>query len=163
MSGFSPLHWLIAAGLVYMVWRFIRPQKNAQAVQAATPSGTLPGFKWPTLGQYNCEIVGEGSNQPTLKRLAGNHGARSAKVYATAMLVPYSTNPHDDKAVRVDINGCTVGHLSRGDARAFRRRLSANKLGAVPTACGALVMGGFVMREGELAHYGVRLDIAPMD
>ena len=75
-----------------------------------------------------------------------------------ALLIPDNGNKYDDKAVRVDIEGMTVGHLSREDARSFRRRLGAKKLTGQITSCKAIVCGGGV-RNGEKWKYGVSLNI----
>ena len=75
-----------------------------------------------------------------------------------ALLVPDDSNKYDDKAVRVDIEGSTVGHLSREDARSFRRRLGAKRLSGQITSCRAIICGGGV-RDGEKCKYGVYLNI----
>ena len=33
----------------------------------------------------------------------------------------------------------------------------------VAAQCGALIMGGFIDRNGRRAHYGVRLDMKPFE
>lgn len=157
-TGLIPL--LIMGFVAYFFWRSFT-RKNSPT--ARLPVSVPAAFSWPKLDEYEFDIVGEGPNQFALKRLAGEHGQDAAEVYTTAVLVPYATNPHDDKAVRVDIDGWPVGHLSREDARSFRRRLGAKKLGAASTSCGALIMGGFTNRQGEVASYGVRLDIKPFE
>ena len=39
-------------------------------------------------------------------------------------LVHEDENPHDDQAVRVDVNGQTVAYLTRASARIYRRWLA---------------------------------------
>lgn len=158
MTELLPL--LLAAVLVYFVWRAIRPSTSGkpQAARAVAPALT-----WPALGEYEFEVVGESHYQRALKALAGDHGDDAADVQTTAVLVPYDSNPYDDKAVKVLIDGHEVGHLSRDDARGYRRRLAAKKQGMVPAQCGALIMGGFIGRDGERASYGVRLDMKPFE
>jgi hypothetical protein len=119
--------------------------------------------RWPDIGDFAFEIVGESNYQKALKRLAGTHGDQSPDKEFTALIFPESNNPHDKSAVRVDIDGTTVGYLSRADARSFRRRLAAQKIKDQPTCCGALVVGGFRMPNGLQASYGVRLDIKPFN
>jgi hypothetical protein len=74
----------------------------------------------------------------------------------TARLVPEADNLYDDEAVRVEIDGRKVGHLSRADARRFRRVRATN---AVPVK--ALIVGGW--DHGDEAYdrargsFGVRL------
>ena len=41
----------------------------------------------------------------------------------TAVLVLDDDNPYDNKAVRVEIDGYLVGHLSRENARQYRKKL----------------------------------------
>jgi hypothetical protein len=158
MTELLPL--LLAAVLVYFVWRAIRPSTSGkpQAARAVAPALT-----WPALGEYEFEVVGESHYQRALMALAGDHGDDAADVQTTAVVVPYDSNPYDDKAVKVLIDGHEVGHLSRDDARSYRRRLAAKKQGMVPAQCGALIMGGFIGRDGERASYGVRLDMKPFE
>lgn len=158
---------LIIAGLL---WHFVgrhavKASTNQSArpqTQALTPTPTA-SFAWPELGEFDFEVVGESFCQAPLKVLAGEHGSNSAQVITNAYLVPDDQNRHDNKAVRVDIGGNTVGHLSRDDARSFRRRLSSKKMTGATTSCKALIMGGHTNRTGEKMFYGVRLDIKPFE
>lgn len=146
--------------MAYFLWRHFKAKIPAaiRAGQHATPA-----LVWPARDEYEFEVVGESFYQPALRALAGNHGSDAAHLVTTAVLVPDDRNPHDNKAVKVLIDGHHVGHLSRDDARSYRRRLAAKKQGMVAAQCGALVMGGFVARNGERASYGVRLDMKPFE
>lgn len=159
-TGLLPLILLVI--LVYVLWRYFKAKTKArgtsQQVQAPTPA-----FTWPARDEYEFEVVGESHYQRALQTLAGEHGDDAAELLTTAMVVPYDTNKYDDKAVKVLIDGYEVGHLSRDDARSYRRRLAGKKLGMVPAQCGALVMGGFIGRDGTRASYGVRLDLKPFE
>lgn len=140
--------------------RRARPaEESAASPLSATSECTL--YHWPALGAFEYNIVGTSFYQAALKKIAGDHANTIARVNTVAHLIPDPTNPHDDKAVRVDIGGQTVGHLSRDDARSFRRRLGAKKLGPVATSCDAEVWGGNVDRNGKQWGYGVKLDIKP--
>lgn len=158
MTALLPL--LLAAVLVYFLWRTIR-HAGSNKTHAVRP--TAPALTWPALGDYEFEVVGESHYQPVLRTLAGDHGDDAADVQTTALVVPYDSNPYDNKAVKVLIDGHEVGHLSRDDARNYRRRLAAKKQGMVPAHCGALIMGGFIGRDGKRASYGVRLDMKPFE
>lgn len=116
---------------------------------------------WDDTGDFDFDIVGESNYQPALATLAGTHGERSPDKEYQAALVPEDDNRYDDKAVRVDINGRTVGYLSKDDARSFRRRLGAKRLTGQTTHCAAVIVGGYRMKNGERASYGVKLDIKP--
>lgn len=121
-----------------------------------TPNTT---HEWPEIGEYEFEVVGESHYQHTIRQLAGDHDEYGAQTECIAALIPENTNPYDNKAVRVDINGMTVGYLNKFDARSFRRRLGTKKLTGQTTTCGALIKGGFTMKDGQIAHYGVALDL----
>ena len=118
-------------------------------------------YRWPNLGNFDFEIVGESSYQQALCSLTGSHGDNSPDKECTALLIPEGNNPHDGAAVRVDIDNMTVGYLSREDARSFRKRLCAKKMSGQLTCCAALIVGGFRMKNGLKASYGVKLDIKP--
>ena len=71
-------------------------------------------------------------------------------------LVLEDNNRYDKKAVRVDIEGETVGYLSKENARKFRRKFSFK--GKV-FECDAIIIGGWDRGGGDTGHYGVRLDL----
>ena len=169
MKEFLP----VLVALVIIAWLIAKSNKYQRSNPASTasPSRSLPrarqapapAYIWPAIGDFDFEVVGESYYQPAISALAGEHGDDGADLHTTALLVPDNHNPYDDKAVRVDIRGLTVGHLSRDNARSFRRRLAQKKLGTAPTQCDALIMGGFVLQDGQRADYGVRLDIRPFE
>ena len=77
-------------------------------------------------------------------------------IYKQAMLVPENDNPEDANAVRVDIEGETVGHLSRRNATLWRSKMiSENRSGVVMRPV-EIVWDRSYVAEGS---YGVLLDI----
>jgi hypothetical protein len=122
------------------------------------PLSTENLFEWPDEGNYHCEIVGESFYQPAIKRLAGTDNEHVNEKEFKAFIVPDNDNRHDDRAVRIDIEGMTVGHLSREDARSFRRRLKSKNLTDQITLCKALIVGGDGWN-GNPSFYGVCLNI----
>lgn len=131
--------------------------KSQRSVAPALTGGTP--YLWPKLDEYEFEIVGESNYQDAIKRLAGDHGTKSSAGEFRALLIP-EDNPHDHLAVRVDGEGVgTIGYMSRDDARSFRRRLAAKKLGDSVTVCSAVTAGGGSARNGNKFSYGVRLDL----
>jgi hypothetical protein len=117
-------------------------------------------FHWPSEGNFDFEIVGESNYQPAIAALV--EGTTPGETF-TALLIPENENPYDKLAVRVEIDGRTVGYLSREDARSFRRRLSAKKLSGKATQCMASLIGGQTRLSGETLSYGVTLDIKPFN
>lgn len=143
------------------IQRDIESKKTAsRRSPAPAASTTTQGeiFKWPETGVYDFEIVGESYYQTALKKHAGEHGLDGTDKKCVAFLIPDDNNKYDDKAVRIDIGIDTVGHLSRDDARSFRRRLGAKKLTGQITSCSALIKGGFA-KNGAQVGYGIWLDL----
>jgi len=126
---------------------------------AAKPVTRAETFTWPGSGDFDVEAVGESSYQSALAAAAAVERGGAL----VADLIPEDGNPHDPKAVRVDILGRTVGYLPREDARTFRRRLGARRLSGQVTQCAATVTGGGEARGGRSLYFGVRLDMKPFD
>jgi hypothetical protein len=164
--------WGFAAGLAYFLVvsaRGIRMAKERRAIAAGATSASTAfphqkptAFHWQDNGNFAFEVVGESFYQPELNALVPSSNGEWIAIYHIATLLPEDNNPHDDKAVSVHIQGKQVGHLSRDDARSFRRRLSAKKITGLATTCPAVIRGGGVIGN-EKALYGVRLDMKPFD
>jgi hypothetical protein len=69
------------------------------------------------------------------------------------------SNPYDNKAVAVSIEGEIIGHLDRKLARQFRVRMKEAGVEGHPAVCRALISGGWNRGDGDEGHYGVRLDL----
>lgn len=167
MQNFSIYHWLIVAAFVWFLYRIFATRSDThsgrQQESIKTPS-EQPLIHWESLGEFEFEIVGESFYQSELAALASPYDDTSlGNAVFKAVLVPDDNNRYDKLAVRVDINGLTVGHLSKDDARSFRRRLSSKKQSRAVTSCDAIITGGFVKKDGSQANFGVRLDLKPFD
>jgi len=164
------LFWFLV--MVYIVWLCIKPKKNKRRDIDNEPitrqSVEVADFRWSNDGDFDVEVVGESFYQDNLKALVGKHKASGCRVYGTGVLCPEENNPYDKQAVAVyvktdeDQPGRQVGHLSRQNARQFRRRLKAKKLGTRPTLCDAVIVGG-KRYKGKRQSYGVWLDMKPFD
>lgn len=164
----SFLEFIVGAAVVYGMYIFLKNHKLADPAVPNQPSTepppkqkakTVAAFHWPCPeDSAGADVVGESNYQRALEKLAGEHGPRGASTKCTAWLVPEDDNPYDNKAVRVDIEGHTVGYLDRDEARTFRRRLGAKKLTGQPTTCDAVIRGGYE-RNGKKMSYGVSLEI----
>lgn len=118
-------------------------------------TGTIdgPGF-------FECEIVGEASYQRAISAICGGKCEAGHQLSRKqAVLVLEDDNPHDELAVRVDIDGRTVGYLSRRLARSYRKRLRAQGLPLANYTCPALIVGGWDRGGGDVGHFGVKLDL----
>lgn len=104
-------------------------------------------------GDFN--IVGESNYQDALELIVGGRTEESADHSCDAMLVPEPSNPYDHNAVRVTIDGHTIGYLARQHAIEYHRAI-----GARTTTCEAVVVGGWDRGDGDRGHFGAKLDIA---
>lgn len=143
--------------IIQFIWYMLTRKPNKTSPQQKIID-TNNIFNWPFIGDFDFDIVGESFNQSTIESIA-NTGDQEF----TAVLTPYSSNPYDDKAVKVEINGLMVGHLSKEDARSFRRRLSTKKISGQATATKAIITGGHKANNGDKMSYGIQLDLKPFD
>lgn len=110
-------------------------------------------IQWQGDDTYDQEVVGESHYQDALRKLRGDERRK----YTTARLVCESNNPFDDQAVRVEIGGKTVGHLSREDARSHRVLLRKARQG------GAIIELPAVIATSERGVSGVYLSVTEND
>jgi hypothetical protein len=120
-----------------------------------------PGFRVVLKGPdaFALPIVGESHYQDALQQICGPRTEEGTEQRVEARLVLENENPHDSMAVRVDINGMTVGYLSRDNARTYRRQLSKAGYGTDDAYCQAVIRGGWDRGEGDSGFYGVYLDL----
>jgi hypothetical protein len=71
-------------------------------------------------GAFALPVVGESHYQETLQAICGPRSDDGEDRRVAARLVLENDNPYDSMAVRVDIQGQTVGYLSREHARRYR-------------------------------------------
>lgn len=155
MEALPVILLLIAAG--YLIWRVTRRDRGRLST-AAKPAGHIRGN-----GEFDCEVVGESHYQTALERIAGGRSDDGAEHGCTAVLVPEPQNKHDKNAIRVDIDGVTVGYLSRSDARDLGKVLRGKGLGGTTLTVNAMIVGGWDRGGGDRGHFGVRLDIPSDD
>ncbi|MEQ1209325.1 hypothetical protein [Acinetobacter pittii] len=101
------------------------------------------------------DIVGEQSYQANLRKIAGPKQEKSKYVEVMARVVSEPFNAYDKNAVKIEINGLTVGYLSRNDAKLLAGKV-INK--TVP----ALINGGWLDNDSE-GNYGVKLGIQSLN
>lgn len=104
---------------------------------------------------YLVDIVGEQSYQANLRKIAGPKQEKSKYVEVMARVVSEPFNAYDKNAVKIEINGLTVGYLSRDDAKLLADKV-INK--TVP----ALINGGWLDNDSE-GSYGVKLGIQSLN
>ncbi len=174
--------WLmfIVPGLIYSIWRLstraqvcsncgatgiipigspvVRRSLASNQTPAPDKSGqSQPTYIWPATKTVALEVVGESKYQSALRKLARDDAD------LTAHLIPEPLNPYDSNAVRIAINSLTVGYLARDDAEDFGRLLQERGLAGRVTSCSAWLTGGHELSNGEMASYGVELDLDPYE
>jgi hypothetical protein len=114
-------------------------------------------------GRFEFDIVGESNYQPALRRIAGPKTEDSKRHPCVATLVLEDENPHDNLAVRVDIDGETVGYMDRRMARQYRKELTRQGIKGYRLRAQALIVGGWNRGGDDQGHYGVKLDLPMTD
>ncbi len=116
-------------------------------------------------GGFKLQVVGESHYQDALEKICGPRDTAVDDGYGLgvfvdvpARLVLDDSNPYDQNAVRVEVRDQHVGFLSRGDAKAYRQFLQQQGNPTAVGVCPAQIRGGFPMREGGRAPYGISLD-----
>lgn len=104
-------------------------------------------------GSFAVDVVGESQYQRVLEA-AAEEGA-----IVSATLVLEDTNPYDDQAVAVHIDGERAGYLSRANARLYRADLAAAGAERATVRCKAKIVGGFETQSSGRAHFGLKLDL----
>lgn len=111
-------------------------------------------------GSPSFEIVGESHYQAALEDICGPKCEEGYHYSCSANLIPEPTNSYDRNAIRVDIDGRTVGYLRRDDAAKFKEDMANLGKAGYPAACLAVIVGGWDRGDGDEGHFGVKLDIA---
>jgi hypothetical protein len=107
---------------------------------------------------FSSYAVGHLDYQDALKRIFEECTSESQEKLVEAVLVPDDGNPYDIQAVRVEIQGQTVGYLKHEDARQFRKKLVEAGHSGIKATCAAKI----VYWERGVDNYGVLLDL-PLD
>jgi len=110
-------------------------------------------------GTFSTQVVGESHYQENLEKISGGHTEDGVELTTTAELIHADDNPYDKEAIRVQISGMPVGHLSRSDARHFRDRMRSDGYAGVIAKCAAKIRGGWNRGGGDIGHFGVTLDM----
>ena len=110
-------------------------------------------------GQYDLRVVEESHYQRHLNVLSGRYSKKGGDRELRAKLHYENTNPYDKKAIRVVIDGGTVGYLSREDARLFRESIEKVRPEGLIISCDAEIIGGKRVGIFKKTDFGVLLDL----
>lgn len=109
--------------------------------------------------EFPLACVGESHYQDELQSVCGPPNEESSDLEVVATIALEDTNPYDRDAVRVDVEGRTVGYLSRPDARAYREALKSASTSEV-LECRGRIRGGWNRGEKDRGFFGIYLDLA---
>lgn len=115
---------------------------------------------------FDLEIVGESFYQDNLTAVAGPKAEKGVRFKCRAQLVCDRNNPKDKYAVSVHINGLVVGHLSKTDAREWRKTLKEEGAALEEVTVSAVIVGGWKkIAKGttDEGSFGVKLDVPVVD
>lgn len=120
---------------------------------------SLPRYgHWESTGTFNIAVVGTSHHRSEIASIAQNPLGINALVVCIAYLVPDNQNPHDLNAVRVVIEGQTVGYLSRDFAKRYRLWISGLPGHIQQVSVAAAITNG--LQTGDKAYeYTIELDI----
>ena len=107
-------------------------------------------------GMFDVIVVGVSYYQETLSKICGNKRADDTSLFKEATIVPYDDNPHDAHAVRVEIGGETVGHLSRKNAIIWRSKMISDNYSKEIKCPAKIIWDRGYDKEGS---YAVSLDL----
>ena len=114
-------------------------------------------------GHFDLEVVEVSHYQRHLKILSERYSKKSTDRQLIARLHYENTNPHDENAVRIVIDGGTVGYLTRKDARKLRERIEKVRPEGLIISCDALIIGGKRVGVFKKTDFGVCLDLPIKD
>ena len=137
---------------------FARLFGSPSSAPSPEPSGFLKGP-----GTFQLPIVGESHYQDELEAICGGRTEEGEDLLTEALLVLEDSNPYGPEAVRVDIDGRTVGHLSRENACEYRRRLVEAGHPRLRARCRARIRGGWDRGADDRGHFGVWIDLPTGD
>jgi hypothetical protein len=149
---------IIIISLSIVVYRYVKKDGSVNPAEwdflEENITANLPGP-----GTYSFDIVGESRYQKALEDICGGHDEDGVNQIVQAILIHEDDNPYDNQAIRVDVQGMTVGYLRREDAREFRRQLREAGHPGIVATCSAKIVGGWDRGRGDRGHFGVKLDL----
>ncbi len=113
-------------------------------------------------GTFSGKVVGESYYQQHLAHVFAAHSESGDAIVVDAQLIHDNRNPHDNKAISVEISGKKVGHFSRSEARYFRTRMHSNGWNGMTALCKVKIakdFGRIVIGSDVSTQLSVELDM----
>ena len=112
------------------------------------------------IGDQQVDVVGEDEYQDALERLAGGRSKSGVIKPVIALLSREPDHPHDKNAVRVDVDGETVGYIEKWNAKDIQPLLLRLETAGRPAWVRGSIVGGWEDNYGD-SMFRVRLDSLP--
>jgi hypothetical protein len=138
---------LLVAGIA--AWLFYKKRDHA------SPKSRQPTLRIRGDGKYEFALVGVARFRSAIETICGNT-QRSTKI-VEAVLIP-DDGGRDRKAIRVDVQGLTVGYLPAPLAESYRKRLVDSGYPDARSICNARISVRLDNIDGD-PDYAVRLDL----
>ena len=110
----------------------------------------------PASGVYDVIVVGVSFCQKALEKICDGRREEGIEGHVQAKIIPYDDNPYDSHAVRIEIEGEIVGHLSRKAALIWRSKMISDGFSG-EMSCPAKI--AWDRNSFKAGSYGVWLDI----
>ena len=134
--------------------------ETSLALQTNRLSPTQHQPAWLDGGEdFKLPVVGNFHYQRAFEKICGPRTEKGENRVVAAVLILDNTNRYDNNAVRVQVEGKTVGYLSRSDASAFRTRLQHERVIAQNFTCKANIRGGRIRENEEPSMFDIYLDV----
>ncbi len=131
----------------------IRTERYAADELALREAGFL-------IGDQQVDVVEEEDHQEVLERLAGGRSESGAMKQVVALLTREPDHPHDKDAIRVDIDGETVGYIEKWNAKSIQPLMQRLEREGRPAWVRGTIVGGWDHDQGD-ESFRVRLDSLP--
>jgi hypothetical protein len=123
---------------------------------------TGPAVKLHGSGAYGTAVLGVSSYRSVLERAYGDDVEKWNGKKVQAVLVPADAGRRDNKTVRVELEGRTVGFLAGSPAKDCYRRIRQSRYPQARVVCKAVIMAQPRSAVGGYPDFGVHLDLPPV-
>jgi len=142
----------------------VLPETLSETMHKVTPEilpETSPGnlIELTGTGKFSLFVVGESYYQDNLKQICGEYSVDGINYILDATLTHADDNQYDSEAIRVEISGKTVGHMSKTDASMYRTYMRSKDWSGLTAICKAKITGGWDRGQGDIGHYSISLDL----
>lgn len=146
---------LVIAGLIVLAIAAFKASSTKTRRTTATAASAPRDYSH--LDDHPIQVVGESNYQAELIAICGPYTAEGHRTRTSATLIREPDNQHDPNAIRVEIQGRTVGYIDRAQASQWAPRMDVLSADARMALVPAIIMGGWHRSASDHGAYGVRI------